>query len=207
MVSFCQAKKLNYHEKKLYYELSQKYIDELCKIEPLLGYSVVNSLECLQWFEDRKIFIYATENQVNDVVSHKHKFMQPFKGEETKIVLITETWCKVLKLPTFFTFPEKYVYDMIINEFVGRKLLQHSQIYLTEELANACQLPQNTILLAYSQPFYDIIKSTYISDIAVITQKQCAIFKEELIQKTMRPDRILKLLNSGIDINDLDEFI
>jgi hypothetical protein len=35
-------------------------------------------------------------------------------------------------------------------------------------------------------------------------RKRCLIYKEELIQKTMHPSRIQKLLDSGISIDELD---
>ena len=35
----------------------------------------------------------------------------------------------------------------------------------------------------------------------------CNIYKEELIKKALHPDRIMKYLESGIDFEDLDNFI
>jgi len=38
-------------------------------------------------------------------------------------------------------------------------------------------------------------------------KKQCSIFKEELIQIALHPSRIKKLLDHGICIGDLDNYI
>ena len=38
-------------------------------------------------------------------------------------------------------------------------------------------------------------------------KKRCNIYKEELIQKAIHPNRILKYLEQGVDIENLENFI
>jgi hypothetical protein len=38
-------------------------------------------------------------------------------------------------------------------------------------------------------------------------KQRCLIYSEELIQKTMHPSRIQKLLDMGISIDELDNYI
>ena len=38
-------------------------------------------------------------------------------------------------------------------------------------------------------------------------KERCGVYKEELIKKTMHPDRILKYLEQGYDIKDLENII
>jgi len=49
-------------------------------------------------------------------------------------------------------------------------------------------------------------KSIYELDYDFL-KKNCNIFKKELIEKAMHPLRIKKLLDSGIEIEDLDNYI
>ena len=50
--------------------------------------------------------------------------------------------------------------------------------------------------------YYNFLKMIYNT-----LKERCNIYKEELIQKTMHPNRILKYLEQGYEIDDIDNFI
>jgi hypothetical protein len=58
----------------------------------------------------------------------------------------------------------------------------------------------NWIALSYNPSIFDLVDYEALKE-------RCLIYCEELIQKTMHPSRIQKLLDMGISIDELDNCI
>jgi hypothetical protein len=217
-----QRKKLNYRESKAVHNSIKEFIEKVNKIDPALAYLFFKNISIIHPLLDGYDEFEGLENHTLEYIKEQmsqSKYNREYVNDVSMPALMNKKWCKIFGIhPYTLFYVNQESFDSLSIQFRNKLLeelkkrglpVSNDRIIFDAELTNALNLSATVtnIHIFNLHKYLPKPSEVFITDLVKIKEIQCSVFKEELIQKTMHPSKIVRLFESGIDADELDNLI